>query len=246
MKPIHKRWRLLVLLCLISTLLSGCFYPKDQMKQNQTNPEEYITVVQGAVDKYREIKGGLLPILNSTMETPIYEKYKVDFKKLQEYRLLTTVPANAFENGGSYIYVIVNPEKDPKIKLIDVAAYQSVNQAQQIVSKYIVDTNGKLPQGQLLSKGIAELDWEVIKEAKPTLQSTYNRMNEISYLLQDTGVVTIDYSFDLMKLIDSKSLQNTLTADEDLRELLIANTPFMPIHSVPYHWIDGRPVPQTK
>jgi len=227
-------------------MLTGCFYPKDQLKENQTNPEEFITVVQGAVDKFREMKGGLLPIQNSTMETPIYEKYKVDFKKLKEYRLLTTVPANAFENGGSYIYVIVNPEKDPKIKLIDVAAYQAVNQTQQIVSKYIVNTNGKLPQGQELSKGIAVLDWEGIKEAKPTAQSTYNRMNEISYLLQDTGVVTIDYSFDLMKLIDSKSLQNKLTAAEDLRELLIANTPFMPIHSVPYHWIDGRPVPQTK
>lgn len=244
MKRINKSL-FIVLLTSITFLLSGCFYPKDQLKQNQTNPEEFITVVQGAVDKYREIKGGLLPIKNSTLDTPLYEKYKVDFKKLQDYRLLSTIPANAFENGGNYIYVIVDAETEPTIKLIDVASYQAVNQIQEKVNTYITQTNGKLPKGEHIYNEVYKLDFELLKQDKPIIYSPYNRSNELNYLIHGSGVVTIDYSFDLMKLIDIKELQKDLTAEEDLREVLIKHTPFMPIKSVSYHWSEGQPVPRN-
>jgi hypothetical protein len=234
----------IVLLISLMTLLTGCFYPKDQLQQNQANPEEFITVVQGAVDKFRELKGGLLPIKNSTLDTHIYEKYKVDFKKLQSYRLLSTIPGNAFENGGNYIYVIVDAETEPKIKLIDVASYQAVNQIQDKVHTYISETNGKLPKSEQVSDEIYLVDFELLKIDKPIIYSPYNRNNELNYLIHESGMVTIDYSFDLMKLIDSKSLHNELAAEEDLRDLLIKHTPFMPIKSVPYHWSEGHPIPK--
>lgn len=229
------------------TIMTGCFYPKDELKQNQTNPEEFITVVQGAIDKYREMKGGhILPIKNSTMDTPLYEKYKVDFGLIQQYRLLTTLPANAFESGGGYIYVIVDADENPKVKLLDVASYQAVNQIQDKVNTYRNENNGKLPLGKQISANFYSLDLEQLKQEKIKVNSVYNRNNELNFLIEESGVVSIEYAFDLMKLIDSKGLQSQLTSKEDLRDLLVHNTPFVPIQSVPYYWDEGHPIPRNE
>ncbi|MGO4273670.1 hypothetical protein AB4Z22_28210, partial [Paenibacillus sp. TAF58] len=98
----YGRW-VGIILCLV-LLLSGCAYPKEMRKENQMNPAEFITVVQQAIDLYHE-KNGVLPIKNSDMTTPLYEKYVIDFGKLKKTNLLSTVPANAFESGGIFIYV---------------------------------------------------------------------------------------------------------------------------------------------
>lgn len=234
---------MLVVMSLMTILLTGCMYPKELRKENQGNPEEFITVVQGAIDKFREKTGGMLPIKNSTMDTPLYEKYKVDFKKLQQYGLLTTIPGNAFESGGNFYYVLVNAETDPTIKLLDIASYQSVNQLQEKVNEYIRLNKGSIPSGEQISEGFYHVDFEKLKTDKPKLSSVYNRQNQLSYMIQDSGKVTINYAFDLMKLIDAKGVAQALSADEDLRDLLALHTPFVPIQSVPYHWINEHPVP---
>jgi len=228
---------------MLSVVLSGCMYPDDKRKEAQSSPEEFMVVVQHAVDQFRERQGGMLPIKNSDMDTPLYEKYKVDFKKLQEYRLLTNIPANAFESGGNYIYVLVNVETKPTVKMLDMVSYQSVNQIQQKTIAYQSKNGGKLPAGEKVSEGVYYLDFDKLGESRPNLFSVYNRQNLLTYLIQESGVVTLDYAFDLMRIIESKSLKDKLDANSDLRELLVEHTPFVPNQSLPYVWREGQPLP---
>jgi len=231
-------------LALLLALLTGCAYPNELRNENRTNPEEFIAVVQSAVDQFRERQGGMLPIKNSDEATPLYEKYKVDFKKLQqEYRLLTNIPANAYESGGSYLYVLVGAESNPKVKLLDMASYQSVNRLQTKVTAYSASHGGSLPKGEKVNDGIYYLDFEKLGETRPQLFSVYNKANLLTYLVQDSGVVTIDYAFDLMRIIETKGLKDKLQADQDLRELLVEHTPFVPNQSVPYVWRNEQPMP---
>src|SRR5699024_6827965 len=69
---------------------------------------------------YQEQMDGLLPIKTKDADTPIFEKYVVDFDLLKEMQVLAEVPGNAFENGGSYQYVIIHAEEGPQVKIIDV------------------------------------------------------------------------------------------------------------------------------
>jgi hypothetical protein len=227
-------------------LLTGCSYPNELRQENRTNPEEFIAVVQSAVEQFRERQGGMLPIKNSDENTPLYEKYKIDFKKLQKYRLLTNIPANAYESGGSYLYVIVNAETDPKVKLLDMASYQSVNLMQTKVSKYSAAHGGALPKGEQVADGIYYLDFDKLGEKRPELFSVYNRQNLLTYLVQDSGIVTLDYAFDLMRIIETKGLKDKLQPKLDLRELLVQYTPFVPNQSVFYRWDKDQPLPSLR
>src|SRR5690606_33042748 len=105
----RRKAALFLLISAVLVLLSGCMYPKQMRKENQASVAESVIVVQHAVDLYKE-RNGTLPIKNSTEETPIYEKYVIDLKKLTQGPYLGMIPPIAFENGGSFLFVLVNPE----------------------------------------------------------------------------------------------------------------------------------------
>ncbi|MDD9267629.1 DUF3939 domain-containing protein [Paenibacillus sp. GCM10023248] len=226
-------------------LLSGCAYPKELRKENQINPAEFITVVQQAVDLYHQ-KHGVLPIKNSDMSTPLYEKYVIDFAKLTKANYLSAVPANAFESGGIFLYVLVDPETKPTVKLMDLSAYQSVDDVQKKINDYKVSHNGNLPAGIAINEAFDYVDFDKLGMKAPEIKSVYNRQNLITYLVnKQTGDVSIDYAMDIHKLIQDKSLAGTLKAEQDLRELLVNQTLFVPIRSVPYRWQNSQPLPQV-
>lgn len=64
--------KLTILIPLISLLLSGCMYPKEELAQNQVAPADQLKMVQTAVDSYRKDSGGLLPIKERDMS---YDNY---------------------------------------------------------------------------------------------------------------------------------------------------------------------------
>ncbi|UKS31148.1 hypothetical protein LOZ80_17360 [Paenibacillus sp. HWE-109] len=231
-------------LCLIM-LLSGCAYPKELRKENLTNPAEFITVVQQAIDQFHE-KTGVLPIKNSDMTTPLYEKYVIDFAKLQKSNLLSAVPANAFESGGIFIYVLVDVETKPIVKLMDLSAYQSVEDVQKKINDYKVKHDGNLPQGIAINEAFEYVDFDKLGAKTPDIKSVYNRKNLISYIVnKQTGDVSIDYGMDIMQVIQSGSLAGSLKADQDLRDLLVSKTLFVPIRSTAYLWQKDQPMPQA-
>jgi hypothetical protein len=228
---------------LLLAWLSGCAYPNELRKENQINPAEFITVVQQAVDQYHT-RSGVLPIKNSELTTPLYEKYVIDFRKLQKANLLSSVPTNAFESGGIFIYVLVNVETKPEVKLMDLTAHQSVVELQKLVDTYRSKHAGELPYGIEIAPGFYYLDLNKLGGQTPQVKSTYNRQNLFNYVIHaSSGTVAIDYAPDIMKLISTKSLENTLQSVPDLRELLVANSYFVPARSYAYRWSDKQPLP---
>uniref|UniRef100_A0A4Y8QAF8 DUF3939 domain-containing protein n=2 Tax=Paenibacillus athensensis TaxID=1967502 RepID=A0A4Y8QAF8_9BACL len=235
-----------VLALALLLVLSGCAYPQEMRQENKINPAEFITVVQQAIDQYHE-KHDVLPIKNSDMNTPLYEKYVIDFGKLQRANLLSSVPANAFEKGGIFMYVLVNPETKPEVRLMDLSAYQSAGDVEKLAADYQAKHGGQLPLGFQAAPGFYYVDFEKLGTKAPEIKSDYNRQNTYSYLIQEkTGVVMLDYGPDLMKVIEAKGLQNALEPGRDLRELLVADSLFVPTRSFAYHWKDGAPVPAAE
>src|SRR5690625_1399094 len=107
-----------VSMMIISLLLSGCLYPESELAKNQTPNEDQLQMVQSAVEQYKESTGGLVPIQTKPSDTPIFQKYLVDFTVLKENNIITEIPGNAFENGGVYQYTLITPDEDPQVKLI--------------------------------------------------------------------------------------------------------------------------------
>jgi hypothetical protein len=242
-RPHFKTALRLLVGVLLLACLSGCAYPNELRKENQVNPSEFITVVQQAIDQYHA-KTGVLPIKNSDLSTPLYEKYVIDFRKLKNANLLSSVPANAFESGGIFIYVLVNVETKPEVKLMDLTASQSVVDLQNQVDAYKSKHAGELPYGIEIAPGFYYLDLNKLGGKPPEIKSTYNRQNLFTYIIhQSSGLVAIDYATDIMKLISSKSLENNVQNVPDLRELLVANSYFVPVHSFAYQWRNKQPLP---
>ena len=77
------KWNVLgSFLALTAILLAGCMYPEKELTKNQVPYQDQIQAVQTAVDSFREDNGGILPIKTKEAETPIYQKYPIEFKKI--------------------------------------------------------------------------------------------------------------------------------------------------------------------
>lgn len=230
-------------LLLLAVLLSGCMYPKELRKENQMASGEYVMVVQNAIDQYK-IKTGVLPIKNSTETTPIYEKYPIDFRKLQG-PYLSSIPVNAFENGGTATYVIVDVETKPTVKMMDIPSFQKTLDLQKAVDEYKIKSGGMLPLGEEISPGFYAIDYKILNRKAEETSSMYSPTMKLPFIIQDSGQVWIDYAAEIMRLIDKKQLQNQLDGVQDLRTLLVQDSYYVPARSVAYVWKDGRPVPTT-
>ncbi|UJF36196.1 DUF3939 domain-containing protein [Paenibacillus hexagrammi] len=242
---LSKQLGISVLFICLLVALSGCAYPSELRMENKINPAEFITVVQQAVDQFHE-KTGVLPIKNSEMDTPLYEKYVIDFGKLQKGHFLSSVPANAFESGGIFIYVLIDVETKPQVKLMDLSAYQSVPDVQTKVDEYKMKHNGEAPVSISINDQFGYVDFDKMGMKSPEVKSSFDRQSTITYIIhKQTGTVAIDYAPDIMKLIQGKSgtLTDYLKPDQDLRKLLAAQSYFVPIKSYPYRWKDEQPIP---
>ena len=109
------------------SLLTGCLYPKENMKQNAVPYEDQLQVVQKAVVTFKEQNDGILPIKTRDMSTPIYQKYPIDFQQIAP-RYIQEAPGNAYESGGVYQYVLIDVETNPTVKLIDVRMAEQIQE----------------------------------------------------------------------------------------------------------------------
>ncbi|TDF99822.1 hypothetical protein E1757_05610 [Paenibacillus piri] len=230
---------------LLCALLAGCMYPNEMRKENQVATGEYVVVVQNAVEQFHA-KTSVLPIKNSTESTPLYEKYPIDFKKLKERALLSNVPANAFENGGTAIYVLVDPETKPTVKMMDLVSYQQAVEVQRFVDEYKSKNGGKLPKGEQVAPSFTRIDYAAMNKKPVQVQSVYTRQVNLPFVMSESGQIGIDYSEELMRLIDKKSLKSNLDAKQDLRELLVKESFYVPARSFAYSWQNGQPMPVDK
>ncbi|MET3195458.1 hypothetical protein [Bacillus sp. OAE603] len=232
-----KKLLFIVCMCFLVSTLSGCLYPDDQLAQNQIPYEDQLQSVQTAVNKFKENNNGLLPIKNKDMNTPIYLKYPVDFTKLIP-SYISDAPGNAYENGGVYQYVLIDAETNPTVKLIDLRIAEKIRDVSLRVQVY-KDKNAYPPIKETLGKGVFLLNYKKMGfKEEPFVTSPYSQKN-LPIVMGNDGEFYVDYSIDLFeKINDAKKMKN----GEDIRQILVKDSPILPAYSLPYTIKDGQPV----
>ena len=214
------------LLLIISIIvLSGCMYPEELKVENQIPAQDQLDAVQRAINEYK-VDTGVLPIKNRDMDTDIFIKYLIDFEKLVP-KYLSAAPANSYEKGGIFQYVIWEAENNPTVKLVDLRTPDKIRDvyARMTVKNY--------PQyGQAITDYIFTINHKNIGYEEPlTVPSPYTN-NTLPLILNSEGKVYVDYSIDLNLFIQEQNL--SLTEGEDIRFYLADFYPVLPAYSLPY------------
>lgn len=233
---------LLAVLTVTAWLLSGCLY-QSELQRQANGPaaiREEIYRVQVAVDAFRKDRS-LLPIKNSDMTTPLYQKYIIDLHRLVQLQYLSSIPKNAYESGGSYYYVLINPETEPQVKLMDLVAFQTAADVERSAADFAMKNDGKLPLGTKVAEGFYAVDFKVMKQKPQQIRSMYSNQY-LPLLLHESGKAGIDYGLEIMGAIQ-RSGETSPMPGEDLRYLLVEDSFFVPVQSFPYVWQNEQPVP---
>jgi len=235
------RWKstpIVVVLGLMSILLSGCLYPAEEKMKGQKPAKDSILTMQMVIEQYQK-DTEVLPIRNSEADTPKYEKYLVDFDMLLFKDYISDIPATAFEKGGSYYYLIINEETKPTIKLMNLVQFQKINDIQTEMNRYRDQNGGKLPAGEVLYPGFSQIDYSKLSVKDPEIRSIFTGQTLLT-MIDASGKVYIDYGIDITQAL-IKGEDKEVTADMDLRELLVDQSDFVPVKSPLYRLVNGEP-----
>jgi hypothetical protein len=220
-------WKVLGVLIVLTTLfLSGCMYPDSKLSKNQIAYTDQLQAVQQAVDSFQEENGGILPIKTKDAETPIYQKYPIDFKKIAP-RYLAEPPGNAYESGGVFQYVLVDVETDPTVKLFDLRIADTIRDI-----NFRISSNGYPPFKERLGKNIYSIDFKQLGyEKSPVVLSPFTNQN-LPLVITTSGDVVVDYRQDLFQKLQATDKQ--VVVGEDIRYILLEDSMFVPAYSLPY------------
>ncbi|WP_110112980.1 hypothetical protein [Bacillus sp. CGMCC 1.16541] len=226
-----KRLTFLALLASITLLLSGCLYPEEKLQKNQIPYKDQIAAVQTVVDQYQEDSGGLLPIKDRDMKTPIYQKYPIDFNKLIP-RYMQEAPGTSFESGGVFSYVLTNVEENPTVKLIDLRTAEKIREVNVHLNMYRQKNSGYAPFKEVLAKGVFSIDYKKLNFKEPAYVVSPFSGNNLPLVMNHEGNIFIDYSADLYDALSKEDHQ--FKQGDDIRELLMRKSDFVPAYSLPY------------
>jgi hypothetical protein len=221
-----KKKILVVTVLYLSFLLTGCMYPESNLSHNTIPYQDQLQTVQAAIEQYQKDQGGILPIKTLEQNTPIYHKYPIDFKRLvPEY--LAEPPGNAYESGGVFQYVIVNAEKNPTVKIYDLRMADLISEI-----NLRIKLQGYPPYKSKIAENIYTLDFEKLGyEEEPYVVSPYTNQH-LSFVINNEAEVFVDYRNDLYDALSKK--RNEFSAGEDIRDILVYDSPFVPAYSLPY------------
>ncbi|MFC3882732.1 hypothetical protein ACFOU2_04155 [Bacillus songklensis] len=221
-----KKSFMLLVSSLMIVLLSGCLYPNEKLVKNQVAYKDQLAAVQTAVNQYRTDSEGLLPIKTRDMNTPIYQKYPIDFNKLVP-KYMQEPPGTAFENGGVFSYVLVDVETNPTVKLIDLRIAEQIRDIKIRMKAYKYP-----PFKEMIAKGIFTIDYKKIGyEEEPYVISPFSGKN-LPLVINHKGEVFVDYSMDLYDRL--QKYKRTYKPGEDILPLLVQDSDFVPAYSLPY------------
>lgn len=220
-------------------ILSGCLYPEEKLQKNTIPYDDQIAAVQNSVDRYQEESDGLLPIKTRDMTTPIYQKYPIDFSALTP-KYMAEPPGTAYESGGVYLYVLVDVEENPTVKLIDLRIAEAIHELTIRLDVYR-QSNGYPPFKDLITNNIYTLDYDKLGyDESPTVESPFSG-EHLPLVIDKNAKIYVDYRMDLYKALQEK--EHSYNQGDDIRDLLVKDTHFVPAYSLPYT-IDekGEPV----
>lgn len=223
----------------IFLLLSGCMYPQSERSENQIPNEEQLAIVQQAVETYREEEGGLVPIQTKDSDTHIFEKYLIDFRQMLEKGYLSEIPGNSFEQGGIYQYTIVDPEEDLLVRLIDLQTTEQIRSVNVRLDVYRQEHTYPA-YGDKITDQLYTVDYEKLGlDEAPTVKSPYSQA-DLPIIMDLDGKLYIDYSYDLNQALEEDD--HDYKEGDDIRYLLVDDSPFVPAYSQPYTVKDGQAV----
>ncbi|XJZ26054.1 hypothetical protein ACF5W4_11645 [Bacillota bacterium Lsc_1132] len=217
---------IVVLLAFTAILLSGCMYPKKELAQNQTPYKDQVQAVQTAVEDFQKDNGGILPIQTKEASTPIYQKYPIDFKKIVP-KYLPEPPGNAYENGGVFQYVLIDPETKPIVKLLDIRMADTIRDL-----KLRIKAGGYPPYKKRLADNVYSLDYKQLGLEKPPYAVSPFTHQNLPFVITGAGEVFVDYRADLYQAIKKRVV--TIKPGEDIRRILTEDSLFVPAYSLPY------------
>lgn len=231
----------LVMLACLLILLSGCMYPGGQEQTPTRSYRESVERVQRALDQF-QADTGILPIITAGPETPRYEKYRIDMIQLHDKGYLEEMPSAAFEQGGSVYFLVLNEEVDPTVKVMDLLTVQKVNDVQRMVDSYRSKHGGASPvqDGPEAYPGLKLVDLKLADAQDYKVSSVFSGQEQ-PFLVDDEGIVYLDYAFDIMQVIDKSQLDAKEDQEKDLREYLTDHSYYVPVKSLPYSWSEGAP-----
>ncbi|AIE60555.1 hypothetical protein [Bacillus methanolicus] len=221
-----KKGMLFSLLIILSVILSGCLYPQDKLAENQVPYEDQVKSVQSAVDRFQKDNGGILPIKTRDASTPIYQKYPIDFQKLVP-KYMAEPPGNSFENGGIFQYVLVDVETKPTVKIFDLRIAETIRDVM-----IRIRANGYPPYKEKLADNVYSIDFKKLGfKEEPVVKSPYSNQN-LPLVITGNAEVFVDYRSDLYKAL--QTAKHSYKPGDDIRELLVKNSVFVPAYSLPY------------
>ncbi|WP_240377100.1 hypothetical protein [Bacillus piscicola] len=236
-----KRISLFITGLIVCFMLSGCLYPAEKKADNQVSNDAQLASVQQAIDQFKE-DTGVLPIKTKEADTPIYQKYVVDFRKLIP-RYIQEPPKNAFENGGVYQYVIIDPENSAETKVIDLRMMNEIQAFQLDINRYI-KKHGYAPIEKPIGPEVFSVNYKQLKyDSPPKVKSPYHRGTYLPLIINQRGEVIVDYAIDLNMALEE--FDSNYETGEDIRSILTDHYPIVPAFSVPYT-IDENGDPQFK
>lgn len=231
----RKSFKLIANLTVLSVLLSGCLYPDERKAENQVPSAFYLEATQKAIEQFQQ-DTGVLPIVTKQMDTPIFEKYEIDFRKMIP-RYMPDAPGNAFEKGGVYKYVLIDVETKPTAKLLNLGAVSTVADVQSAVNRYRGYYN-KLPIKDDLGNGYYSIDHEELGVKTWQVPSTVGQ-NFLPLVMNANGEVGIDYASDIAQLLREKKVE--VPKNTDPRYVFARESMFVPAKSFPYELVNGEP-----
>lgn len=208
-------------------LLSGCMFPAQQNAGNEIPYDDQIAVVQQAVEDFQEESGGLLPIKTTEEDTPVFQKYLIDFSKIKP-RYMDQLPGNAYENGGVFQYLLMDVEEDPTVYIFDLRIAEEIRTMQ-----VKIQANRGIPFKKPLGGNLYSIDYEKLgyKEA-PTVQSPFTN-KELPLIAGGDGTIYVDYITDLYQVSQEKQ-KDLGESTEDIRTILYEDSVFVPAYSPLY------------
>lgn len=220
------KWSKLWLVISLATIfLVGCGSPTN-FDQSSLRPDvDMLAGVQRAVDEFQK-DTGVLPIKTRDQDTDIFIKYLIDFDKLVP-KYIGSPPANAYEKGGIFQYMIWDPEENPTVKLVDLRAPELLREVN------IRFSATKYPQFKdKVVEHVYTVNFKNIGyKGDKTVPSPYSN-NELPILVTSEGDLYVDYSIDLYRYMQDNQI--TATPGEDIRELLVDAYSIVPAYSLPY------------
>ncbi|WP_449353897.1 hypothetical protein ACUL41_09560 [Virgibacillus natechei] len=224
---------------LLVILLSGCLAPQSDIDENQSPNEQQLEQVQHAVETYQEETQGLLPIKTKSNDTPIFQKYLIDFTTLKDSNALSEIPGTAYENGGVYQYTLITPEENPRVRLIDLQMTEAIRSVNVQLDIYR-DEHIYPPFGEEIAEDIYTIDYQKLGfESPPSVESPYSN-EKLPILMDVEGKLYVDYRIELNNALNDN--EHNYKEGDDIRYILAENTPFVPAYSLPYTIKDGDPV----